>query len=127
MKPGRGKQKNKVTVKNEDTNEPIEHAKVCLTKTEYNNDIQEVAYTDPSGDAYFTVQAFFGGTMKVTVTKHNHIPYQENIEVSDNGATLEINPTQGPKDIYVDLKGYNFGISETVDIYFGSTSIDTRG
>jgi hypothetical protein len=101
---------------------PVDFAKVCLLKTD---EIFAVAYTDTASNAYFDVTPATGGSMDITVTKHNFRPYESTITVTANGALLTVTPTQGPSGITVTLTGSNFNGAEQVAIYFGGGAPDT--
>jgi hypothetical protein len=107
-----------VTVK-DGTDVPVHHAKVCLRKE---NEIHEVAYTDPAGQVFFNIIPSSGGQMNITVTKHNYRPYEGTITVTHHGATLSVDPASGPSGIFVDLAGSGFYDSETVTIDFDGTT-----
>ena len=115
-----GVQKFVVTVKSAGGG-AVYHAKVCLRKA---NDVFAVAYTDTSGMAFFEISPSTGGEMAITVTKHNYLPYEGRITVTDAGATLTVNPDQGPSGITVTLSGAGFDDGEDVDIYFGGATPD---
>lgn len=118
----KGLQKFVINVTDHDTGAPVHHAKVCLKKE---SEVYAVAYTDPSGGAYFAVNPSTGGEMKITVTKHNYRHYEGLITVTSDGATLSVDAAIGPSGIFVSLQGDNFDDGETVDIYFGDTTPDT--
>jgi len=97
---------------------PVLHALVCLRK---GTDIHTFDYTDAGGYAIFDITPASGGNLDITVTKHNYIPSQGTIDVTYNGATIEVSPNTGsPSDSFT-IKGSNFGSTEWVDIYFGSS------
>jgi len=116
-----GTQKFIVTVEDE-FGDPVHHARVCLRK---DADVYAVAYTDTEGQAYFEITPSTGGQMEITVTKHNYIPYEGRMTVTDGGATLTVDPPIGPSGISVKLEGNNFDDSEDVAIYFGGVTPDT--
>ena len=101
---------------------PVDHARVCLWK---DGDIFEVAYSDTLGYVYFDITPFSSGSMYITATKHNYIPYDGMISITSSGATILVTPEQGSAGISVTISGIDFDGSETVDIYFGGPSIDT--
>ncbi len=107
-------QKFVVTVKDLAGN-PIEHSRVCLSKE---NDIYEVYYTNSAGEVLFDITPSSSGLIDITVTKHNFIPYEGVIIVTDPGATLSVIPDFGPAGILVDIEGNGFSGSEIVDIKF---------
>jgi len=59
----------------------IEQAFVCLWM---GSDIYERGYTDADGDVSFSISPTINGTMYVTVTKQNHLPYLGEAEVIGN-------------------------------------------
>ncbi|MFX0066602.1 MAG: C25 family cysteine peptidase [Candidatus Hermodarchaeota archaeon] len=98
--------------------DPVQFAKVCLDK---DTDIYEVVYTNSDGHAYFNIEPS-AGEMNITVTKHNCRPYLDTIIVTAGGASLSLNPLHGPEGTNVRISGNFFSGSETVDIYFGTTT-----
>jgi hypothetical protein len=57
---------------------PVDQASVCLWK---DGDVYEIEPTDPSGIASFGIAPGSIGTMCVTVSKHNYLPYEGQAEV----------------------------------------------
>ncbi|MBN2621485.1 T9SS type A sorting domain-containing protein [candidate division WOR-3 bacterium] len=55
--------------------ENVQGAMVCLYKPE-SPELWQTKYTNSSGQAVFSINPRFGGTMYVTVTKHNYRPYE---------------------------------------------------
>ncbi|MCK4233196.1 hypothetical protein KAX75_02120, partial [candidate division WOR-3 bacterium] len=106
-----------VTV-NDSVGVSVHHARVCLRKE---NDIHESAYTDTAGQAFFDIIPSFGGQMNITVTKHNYRPYEEIITVTSDGASLTVDPVQGPPGILVNITGNDFDDGGTVNIDFSGT------
>ncbi len=111
-----GRQRFVVNVTNHDTGAPVHFAKVCIRK---NTDVYSVVYTDPAGGAYFSINPSSGGTMEITVTRHNFEPYESTITVTNGGASLTINPDSGPQGSNPTLQGSNFDDGEIVDVFFG--------
>jgi parallel beta-helix repeat protein len=68
-----------VLVHVEDDGEKVENAYVCLLKE---NDVYEREYTNSNGDAVFNVSSSSPGPLKITVTKHNYLPYESTLEVT---------------------------------------------
>jgi len=68
-----GKSSFPVHVENSTTLASVESAYVCLWKA---NEVYLTGYTNASGDISFNPLPSSEGTMYVTVTKHNYIPYQ---------------------------------------------------
>jgi hypothetical protein len=52
---------------------PVANARVCLAK---GTEVYEVDYTDGSGSVTFEPAPVTAGTMYVTVTEHNYLPYE---------------------------------------------------
>jgi hypothetical protein len=67
-----------VVVKNGEGN-PVQNALVTLYKE--GPEVYQSQLTNAEGKAYFSLNVFSTGIMKVTVTKHNYIPYQGNVQV----------------------------------------------
>ncbi len=61
------------------THFPVDSAYVCLWKA---NEVYLTGYTDASGDVTLNPSPATQGSMYVTVTKHNYIPHQQQVEVS---------------------------------------------
>ncbi|MFX1283230.1 MAG: C25 family cysteine peptidase [Promethearchaeota archaeon] len=99
---------------------PIDHARVCLD----GGSLHQVKYTNPAGEVIFNVLPSTT-PVKLTVTKHNFIPFQDDITVTSLGASLDITPSDGPAGITATLSGTSFGSSETVSIYFGDNVVST--
>ena len=66
-----------VMVKDNDGN-AVENALVCLQK---DPDVYTYGYTNPSGEAAFSISPTSPGSLNVTVTKHNFIPYENTLNV----------------------------------------------
>ncbi len=77
-------------------NNPIEGATVCLWKGDtLNTEVYQVGTTSISGIVSFTVAPTTTGTMIVTVTKHNYLPYTTTANVIPAGGKLEITKIRG--------------------------------
>lgn len=61
------------------TRSPINQAYVCLWKA---NDVYLTGYSDVNGDVTFNPSPSSDGSMYVTVTKQNYLPFQQQAEVS---------------------------------------------
>jgi hypothetical protein len=61
------------------TGNPVDQATVCLYK---DGDIYEVGTTNAAGVASFSITSTTEGTLHVTVSKHDFLPYEGQIEVS---------------------------------------------
>jgi len=68
-----------VHVEDSTTHASVESAYVCLWKA---NDVYVTGYTDAGGDLTLNPSPATQGSMYVTVTKHNYIPHQRQVEVS---------------------------------------------
>ncbi len=64
----------------------VQGATVCLWKGE---EVYDVETTNSGGWAYFTIDPSTEGTMYVTVTKHNYLPYEGSTDVTEAGFTIE--------------------------------------
>ncbi|UCB52686.1 MAG: hypothetical protein JSV10_00920 [Candidatus Zixiibacteriota bacterium] len=62
------------------TGTPVNQAYVCLWKGE---EVYLTGYTDAAGDVSFNPSPSTLGTMYVTVTKHNYLPYEETVDVRE--------------------------------------------
>jgi len=81
-----------VAVKDSATQLPIANALVCIMQDSV---IYQYGYTNSSGVIYFSILSGNSGTMSVTVTKRNYIPYIKNvnvIEIHDVGVIEIIQP-----------------------------------
>jgi hypothetical protein len=58
----------------------LQDAYVCLWKP---GEVYLTDYTDPGGDVIFTPSPATPGSLYVTVTKHNYLPYQGDAQVTD--------------------------------------------
>lgn len=72
-----------VHVEDATTHAAVNLAYVCLWKA---NDVYLTGYTNTSGDVTFNPSPSTEGTVYVTVTKHNYIPHQDQVEVSGHVA-----------------------------------------
>ncbi|NIM96771.1 MAG: hypothetical protein GTO24_01410 [candidate division Zixibacteria bacterium] len=68
-----------VHVEDASTAAPVNQAYVCLWKGE---DVYLTGYTDANGDVSFNPSPSTEGIMYVTVTKHNYLPCQQEVDVS---------------------------------------------
>ena len=90
-----------LTVTVEDTNGiALEDARVAIRK---NSEIYMVGLTDSAGEVTFAVEPNTTGTIELTVSKHNFIPSENNITVSDVIPSMDI-------DLYAGgpAQGWNF-------------------
>ncbi|MFH1313222.1 MAG: C25 family cysteine peptidase, partial [Candidatus Eisenbacteria bacterium] len=88
---------------------PLEGATVCLWK---DAEVYMVDQTNASGIASFTPDPTTTGTMYVTVTKHNHIPYEGSATVETGGDT---------QDPVVTVTEPNGGETWAIDSFFDIT------
>lgn len=110
----------KFVVKVTDGVNPVLHALVCLQK---GTDVYTFGYTDAGGHVIFDISPSTGGNLDITVTKHNYLPYEGTIVVTDSGASITMAPDIGPPTISFTIDGNNFDGGETVNIDFGVTPI----
>jgi hypothetical protein len=68
-----------VHVEDADTPAPVNLAYVCLWKV---NEVYLRGYTDATGDITLSPSPSTEGTMYVTVSKHNYLPYQQGVNVT---------------------------------------------
>ena len=111
------------TVHVENSTAPVNQAYVCLWKGE---EVYEREYTDATGDAVLTVSPATDGEMYVTVTKHNYLPYEGGIEVTQFlGST---NPASEGLENERKTMGVAEGSSDTPAFFsFGLRSNPVRG
>jgi hypothetical protein len=102
----------------EENGNPVHHAKICLQK---GNDVYAVEHTDVFGNAFFSISPSYGGEMNITVTRHNHIPYEGIIDVTSSGAQIIVDPNTSYIGFPFTIAGSGFSGSESVNIYFGNT------
>ncbi len=89
----------------------VSQAYVCLWK---GDEVYLTGNTNTSGDVTFTPSPSTEGTMYVTVTKHNYIPYEGSAEVTGGGApivSIELVPDHSPVIV---PRGGSFGLTGTV-------------
>jgi len=89
----------------------VNQAYVCLWK---GDEVYLTGNTNTSGDVTFTPSPSTEGTMYVTVTKHNYIPYEGSAEVTGGGApivSIELVPDHSPVIV---PRGGSFGFTGTV-------------
>ena len=100
-----------VTVRDDDTGERVDYAKVCIQQDPY---IYQVGYTDPNGQIIFDVDPLDTSShLNVTVTKHNHRPYIGRIYVREPNFDSSIEGTPEPDTgiaedvISITISGFN--------------------
>ncbi len=69
-----------VHVEDATTHSSVDSAYVCLWKQ---GEVYLTGYTDASGDISFNPSPSTVGSMYITVTKHNYLPYQQEVEVAE--------------------------------------------
>ncbi len=100
---------------------PVLHALVCLRK---DTDVHTFEYTDAGGHVIFDITPSTGGNLDITVTKHNYLPYEEVIEVTNGGAVItELLPDSAVPLQPFRIIGKNFSNGEEVDTYFDATGL----
>ena len=78
-----------------DPNPPLQNALVTLYKPGPTlPEVYESQLTDAEGNAYFTLNVPTPGIMKVTVTKHNYLPYQGDVQVFEYEVDIQTGHTQ---------------------------------
>ncbi len=102
----------------DEDDEPVAEALVCLYKEE---ELHEIKYTNDDGIAEFSVdpEALTDGTLHVTVTKHNHKSYLEDIDVVDPDNFIGISGYSLDDDNNGESEGDNDEIanpSETIEL-----------
>ena len=112
---------------------PVNQAYVCLWK---GTEVYQRGYTDATGNVSFTVSPTTGGTMNVTVTKHNYVPNKSTAQVSSGNippyTPSAPYPANGATSVAltVDLTWTggdpNQGDIVTYDVYFGTSSNPPR-
>ena len=75
----KGKMLFPVHVEDSTTHDPVDSAYVCLWKE---GEVYLTGYTDAHGDATFDPLPATTGFMYVTVTKHNYVPSQQEVEIT---------------------------------------------
>jgi hypothetical protein len=102
---------------------PVENAVVTLMSS---GTLVSSQFTNPDGVARFT-GTYAPGDLNLTITAHNYRPYQGVIKVSSAGADLSpLEPTDGPVNQAIHVKGQNFAGNENVDIYLGNQLVKTQ-
>ncbi|RLI51470.1 MAG: hypothetical protein DRP09_19250, partial [Candidatus Thorarchaeota archaeon] len=95
---------------------PVSGATVCLYK---DGEVYEVQTTPSNGIASFSITTYTSGTLYVTVTKHNYLPYEGTIDVSGGAVDpipdIKINGEDNPADV-----PYGTTITVTVSLDPGS-------
>jgi hypothetical protein len=100
---------------------PLEGATVCLWK---DDEVYMVDETNASGVASFTPDPATTGTMYVTVTKHNYIPYEGSATVQGGDTedpVVTVTQPDGGETWYIDSF---FDITWTATDNVGVTSVD---
>ncbi len=110
-------QKFVVTVRNNESDEPISYAKICIQQ---DPSIYLVGYTDSRGQVVFDIDPLdISSSLNVTVTKHNHKPYLGEIIISQSQeATVTVTSASAIKDEPLEVKVFGFNLDLPVGIYF---------
>ena len=89
---------------------PVTGALVCLQK---DTEVYEYGTTNSNGEITFTIAPIISGTMDVTVTKHNYLPWEGTCTVTAGGnppvPDVKINGQSNPPD-------YPYGTTITVTV-----------
>lgn len=107
-------------VKVTDGANPVMNALVCLHN---DTDIHTFEYTDVGGNVVFNIAPSNGGNLSITVTKHNYLPYEGIITVTDNGAIITVLPDSGFPGTTFTIEGNMFYNGEQVTITLGGSSL----
>jgi len=111
-----GQQDFVVKVKDKASKQPVQSAVVVLTR---GDKIVGSLQTDFGGMARFTLNSPASGTLNLTVTAHNYIPYEKEIVVSAGGAQINrLDPDNGTNKQEVYVGGLYFVGSEEFTISF---------
>jgi hypothetical protein len=89
---------------------PVDQAYVCLWK---DTEVYETGYTDGGGQITFTVAPSTQGSMFVTITKHNYLPFE--------GSSLVVSGSNNPPQIPSKPNGSTSGQIDTEFTYSTST------
>jgi PKD repeat protein len=105
---------------------PLEDAMVCISNA--NGTIYGVAFSDASGIAnvQFASPVLASGTAKVTVTKHNYLPYQGNIALIQMTGPYVIKDSQSINDTLANNNGLlDYGESVKMTLGMKNVGIST--
>lgn len=113
-----------VTVNNSITGAPISFAKVCLQQGL--DDVYEVKYTDPNGQAVFEVNPSADySEMNVTVTKHNVRPHIYHIDVIESEASISLSADEVMVNDPITISFNEFLTDTSKDVFINGTFIDS--
>ena len=125
-----GSQVDTVTVKRGTS--PLAGALVCEMQ---DTTVYQYGYTNSSGQVYFSITPY-AGTMSVTVTAHNYIPYEKNVIVQPGGLAHDVSvaaiyePTgsiSAGASVYPKVRVKNYGSNtETFPVTFKIGSVYTH-
>ncbi len=104
-------------------NAGVPDALVCLWKE--SEDYHEIQYTDANGEATFNTSFSTYDELKVTVTKHNNIPYETELACGVHGHITENTTWSGDIYVYGDVTvddGALLTIDPGVTVYFSANS-----
>lgn len=93
---------------------PVQEATVCLYK---DGEIYEVDTTNAAGVANFSVTASTAGTMHVTVSKHDYLPYEGEVVVCSQSLSCEASTIPEATPSAVDFL-FDAGVGNAGDQYF---------
>ena len=115
-----GSQSYSVNVKKSGSN--VNGALVCLWK---GSEVYKYGLTNSSGNASFTIDPATSGTMLVTATVQNALPYMGSVTVQAGGPPVltGITPQHGPVagGTSCTISGYNFTTTQATTVRFGGT------
>jgi hypothetical protein len=118
----------RITVYDSTTNLPVSNAMVCITDSHH---IYVRASTDSSGTAEFNIAPVSYDTLKLTVTAHNFLPFEQELEVipainlAVRADELQIYPEYpgASMEVHISATVYNLGValasSVVVEFYDG--------
>lgn len=106
-----------VTVTDTGSGTPMVDALVCVCKE---GDIYEMGLTDPAGVVSFGITPATAGTLHVTVTEHDYIPYEGEVDILPTAPVpdIKINGQDGPLTIFS---------SQTVDLTISLLAAGQQG
>ncbi len=95
---------------------PIGSARVCLQK---GGELYAVNFTDSRGYAYFSVNPITSGSMNLTVTAKNHLPYTTVIFVTSGGG-VQLSRASGAEETTITITGTKFTSANMVHLFIGN-------
>ena len=116
-----GSQSYSVNVKSGGSN--LQGALVCVWK---DTEVYDYDTTNSSGNASFTIDPVTAGTLLLTITAQNHLPYEATVTVDANSPPVitDVTPEDGgvAGGTAVTITGSNFTNTADTDVYFGGTA-----